>query len=145
MTCFFPFSHFFVDIFQFYLVSPQMLTPNSILFMHAFEAVCWGWRFRPSVNLFNSPFKILKSNNGFWNSNGCISLSIFTGHKDFICHWIKSFLLSVWGESGVRVSPYIGRMLILHVIFSPVYLNGSNCILLVWLFFSCKYDVFNCL
>lgn len=35
-----PLSRFFVEVFQFYGVSPRVLTPNSILFMYAFEAIC---------------------------------------------------------------------------------------------------------
>lgn len=61
----FPFSHFFTRVFRFYGVSPRMLTPKSIMFMRAFEAICWGWGFRLSVSLFRSFFRITKSNNGF--------------------------------------------------------------------------------
>lgn len=91
MDYLFLFSIFFVEVFQFYWVSPRMLTPNSILFMRTFEVEYWGWSFRLSVNLFRSLFRILRSNNGFWNFSGCIGLSIFTGHKDSIRHWVESF------------------------------------------------------
>lgn len=90
---FFTFSRFVHSIFKFYKVTPWMLITNLILFMSAFEEICRGWGFTPSLNLFRAFFKILKDNNRFLNFCYRNGLTIFSSHKDSIKHWVKSFAI----------------------------------------------------
>lgn len=48
----FPFTSFFIEVFQYYRVTPRMLTPDSILFIGFFESICLCWSFAPSSDLF---------------------------------------------------------------------------------------------
>lgn len=67
MVFFFPLYEFFRSIFKFYKVSSRILTLNSILFINAFETMCWEWGFAPSIGLFHTFFKLFKANNEFLN------------------------------------------------------------------------------
>lgn len=77
----FPFSGFVHSIFRFFQVMPRTLTPNSILFMSAFETMCRSWGFAPFLGLIRAFLKIVKANNGFLSFCSRYGLSIFTGHK----------------------------------------------------------------
>lgn len=96
-TCLlFEASWLFFENFSFFLyfkVIPRMLTPNSILFISAFEAMCQGWGFAHSLVLFRTFFKIFKANNDFLCFCGKTSLIIFISHKDSIKHWVEHFAI----------------------------------------------------
>lgn len=98
---FFPLSRFVHSVFKFYEVTPWMLITNLILFMSAFEEICRGWGFTPSLNLFRAFFKILKDNNRFFFC-ARYGLTIFSSHKDSIKHWVKSFAI-VGAKGSLRV------------------------------------------
>lgn len=57
-----------------------------------------GWDFAPLLGLFRAFFKILKANNRFLSFCGRTDLTIFTGHKDSIKHWVEYF--TVVGARG---------------------------------------------
>ncbi|XP_021629665.1 uncharacterized abhydrolase domain-containing protein DDB_G0269086-like [Manihot esculenta] len=48
----FPFTPFFIEVFQYFGITPRMLSPNSILFMCSFESICLSWGLTPTVRLF---------------------------------------------------------------------------------------------
>lgn len=138
----FSLFHFFIG---FYKVSPRMPTPNSILFMRAFKAVCWGQGFRPSVSLFSSFLRITKSNNGFKIFSGRMGLSFFVDHKDSIYHQIESFTIvrlrgeHEWGFDIAQsdVDPFCNAF--------PHLLEWEQ-LYYAWLAsLPFKYDIFKCL
>lgn len=108
-----------------------MLTPNSILFMRAFGAVCWGWGFRPYVNLFRSLFRILRSKNGFLAAIWICPFLPATRTPSAIGS--RVLLSFIWGGNKAGVLTMLGEILTLSVVFSPICLSGRSYISHVWL------------
>lgn len=108
-----------------------MSTPNSILFMRAFGAVCWGWGFRPYVNLFRSLFRILRSKNGFLAAIWICPFLPATRTPSAIGS--RVLLSFIWGGNRAGVLTMLGEILTLSVVFSPICLSGRSYISHVWL------------
>lgn len=138
----FPFSGFIHSVFRFFQVMPRTLTPNSILFMSAFEAMCRSWGFAPFLGLIRAFFKIVKANNGFLSFCSRYGLSIFTGHKDSIKHWMEHFATVGAKRSfdwGLELRWGVVEPSTILFLFSP----SGNITRITFLPF--KYDVFKCL
>lgn len=62
----FPFTPFFIEVFQHFRVTLQMLSPNSILFMCYFKSIYLCWGFIPSIDLFFAFFHLVRSSHKFY-------------------------------------------------------------------------------
>ena len=89
-----PFTPFFVEVFDYFGVTPRMLSPNSILFMSCFESVCLGWGFAPTACLFVTFFRLVKAVQNFYYFSPRRGLSLLTGYKDSIKGWVENFLVA---------------------------------------------------
>ena len=90
----FPFTPFFIEVFQYFGITPRMLSPNSILFMCCFESICLSWGFTPTACLFATFFRLVRSVQNFYYFSPRSGLSLFTGYKDSIKGWVENFLVA---------------------------------------------------
>lgn len=136
-----------------------MLTPNSFLFINAFEVVYHDWGFKLSLGLFRAFFRLNKQANDFFWFSGWLGLSTFINHKDSI--WIhlsqeftrpqywtwppipsKSHLLFVWLSLGIGLSLswYVGNESS-HESFRQVKkILDAFCFHVIELCFGCSYQ-----
>ena len=89
-----PFTPFFVEVFEYFGVTPRMLSPNSILFMSCFESICLGWGFAPTACLFVTFFRLVRAKQNFYYFSPRNGLSLLTGYKDSIKGWVENFLVA---------------------------------------------------
>ena len=90
----FPFTPFFIEVFEYFGVTPRMLSPNSILFMSCFESICLSWGFTPTACLFVTFFRLVRAVQNFYYFSPRSGLSLFTGYKDSIKGWVENFLVA---------------------------------------------------
>ncbi|XP_043805076.1 uncharacterized protein LOC122721401 [Manihot esculenta] len=90
----FPFTPFFIEVFQYFGITPRMLSPNSILFMSCFESICLSWGFTPTACLFVTFFCLVRAIQNFYYFALRGGLSLFKGYKDSIKGWVESFLVA---------------------------------------------------
>lgn len=115
------------------------------MFMSAFEVMCWGWGFAPSLSLFRACFKILKANNGFLNFCGRNGLAIYIGHKDCIKHWVDSFAI-VGAKRNFDWGLELGWSIVDTFCNAFPFLSEWEQLYFIRIFsFHFKYDAFKCL